>query len=64
MKLPFSVWLWIIGAALVLIGFVGRGKRFDPLKFPSWVCVVLVVAAMYGMWVLVGAQFGTHVLHV
>lgn len=64
MNLPFPVWMWIIGAALVLIGLVGRGKRFDPLKLPSWVCVVLVIAAMFGMWVLVGAQFGTHALHL
>ena len=62
MKLSLPVVMWMIGAALVFIGVFGRGQRFDPLKIPSWLCVVLVVAAMYGMWLLVGAQFGTHIL--
>lgn len=58
---PFF-WMWVVAAGLLLVGLLhGRSRRGYP---PAWVCGLLALGALLGMWFLLNAQFGGQVLQI
>lgn len=64
-----SPWMWAAGIALVLLGLWqlrrSRRRTFRRSSYPpAWVCGLLAVAALVGMWFLLNAQFGGQVMQI
>ncbi|HEU5382999.1 MAG TPA: hypothetical protein VFV38_46930 [Ktedonobacteraceae bacterium] len=57
-----SFWMLLVAAGLLLVGLLhGRSRRGYP---PVWVCSLLVLGALLGVWFLLNAQFGGQVLQI
>lgn len=57
-----SPWMWIVAAGLLLVGLLhGRSRRAYP---PTWVCGLLALGALIGVWFLLNAQFGGQVFQL
>lgn len=51
-------WMWLVAGLLLVIGaWLSRSPRRVRL-LPTWLCGLLVVAALVGMWFLLNYQFG------
>ncbi|MEO7020585.1 MAG: hypothetical protein ABI234_10585 [Ktedonobacteraceae bacterium] len=62
MNIPPVFWMGLLVVALLVIGV--RSSRSARRYPPTWLCVLLVAAALYGMWVLLGVQFGHHLMRI
>ena len=55
------VWLWLAAFALVFVGLLfSRSVE----RIPAWLCGLIVLASLIGMWWLLNGQFGGQVLHI
>ena len=62
MNIPPALWMGVIALVLLVVG--ARTSRSERSYLPTWLCVLLVAAALYGMWLLLVAQFGHQVMQL
>ncbi|HEY3994247.1 MAG TPA: hypothetical protein VGM01_15365 [Ktedonobacteraceae bacterium] len=55
------VWLWLVAFALVFVGL--RFSR-SVERLPPWLCGLVVLAALIGMWYLLNGQFGNYGIQI
>lgn len=62
---PF--WLWLLAFALLFGGlWLSDSLPGDRMltRLPRWFCALLALASLIGMWYLLNAQFGGHVVRL
>ena len=56
---PF--WMWLVAASITFLGLLlSRSLRTEKVvnRLPVWLCALLALVALVGMWFVLNAQFG------
>ena len=57
-----SPWMAGLAVGLILVGLLHGRSRYRRAYPPTWVCGLLAVGALVGMWMWLNAQFAGQVI--